>query len=87
MKVNVELQNYGPKDCIALHTKKFFELLHKQIPASKVYSSDQIHAEVKASKSKIGEVSKNVAYKIGNCTEVKRSIIIRHDVFYTNKLS
>lgn len=85
MKVNVELQNYGPKDCIALHTKKFFEFLHKQIPASKVYSSDQIHAEVKASKSKIGEVSKNVAYKIGNSTEVKRSIIIRHDVFHTNK--
>lgn len=79
MKVNVELQNYGPKDCIALHTKKFFDFLHKQIPASRVYTSDQIHAEVKASKSKIGEVSKNVAYKVGLGTEVKRSIIIRHD--------
>lgn len=81
MKVNVELQNYGPKDCIALHTKKFFEILHKQIPASKMYSSDQIHAEVKASKSKLGEVSKNVAYKVLRGVEVKRSIVIRHDVF------
>lgn len=82
-RVSVELVHYGPKDCVAVHTKTFFDFLHKHIPESRVYTSDMIHSEIKNSKSKFGEVSKNVAYKLpGGGNVVQRSMLIRHDVLF-----
>ena len=81
-KVTIDLKNYGPKDCIALHTKTFFDWLHVEIPESTMYTSDAIHSEIRLSKGKLGDVSRNVSYKLDRGMIVQRSMLIRLDVLH-----
>lgn len=81
-KVDVDIKNYGNKNCLAIHSKTFFDFLYKHVPKSKSYTSDMIHSEIKSSKGKLGDISRNVAYKIDGATCIQRSLVIRHDVLF-----
>ena len=74
-KVTIELKRYGPTECFAFYPKAFISFLHKTIPASRVYTKEVIHSELK--NSKFGEVSKNVSFKSPEGNVIRRAIVIR----------
>tara|TARA_B110000046_G_scaffold185157_1_gene225791 strand:+ start:3850 stop:5220 length:1371 start_codon:yes stop_codon:yes gene_type:complete len=78
--VLVDLKEHGPCECVSFYTKTFFEFLHKNIPESKAFTKEWLHSYVKHNKH-IGEVSRNVAYRVSNAdTQIKRSIVIRRSL-------
>ena len=74
-RVMVDLKECGPTECFAFYSKTFFDFMTRQL-GSKSYTKETIHSHVK-NNHKIGEVSRNVAYKIGDAVVIKRSIVIR----------
>jgi hypothetical protein len=79
-KVNVELKHYGPHDCVAIYVKDVFEILHKEVPESRNYTSEMIHFEVRSSNGKYGDVSRNVSFKTQGGHKIRRAMLIRRDV-------
>ena len=74
-RVTSDLKRFGPSECFALYLSEFIHFLHKIVPESKVYSKEQIHAEIK--NSNYGEVSHNVAFRTHEGTRIRRAVVIR----------
>ena len=77
--VLVDLKEHGPCECISFYTKTFFDFMHATLPESKIFTKEWVHSYVKHN-SNVGEVSRNVAYRVGNGTHIKRSVVIRRSL-------
>ena len=78
--VLVDLKEHGPCECVSFYTKTFFDFLHDRIPESRNFTKEWVHSFVKHNKQ-VGEVSRNVAYRISStATQIKRSIVIRRSL-------
>lgn len=78
--VLVDLKEHGPCECVSFYTKTFFDCLHEAIPESKNFTKEWVHSFVKHNKH-VGEVSRNVAYRVSpTATQIKRSIVIRRSL-------
>jgi hypothetical protein len=73
--VHVELKSFGATECFAVYPKAFITFLHSKIPASRSYTKEQLHTNLK--NSKYGEVSRNVAFRTLNGTQIRRALVIR----------
>lgn len=74
-RVMIDLKEVGQTECFALYPKSMFEFMANHSTPS-IYTKEMIHAHVKS--SNVGDVSRNVAYKLDdNTIVVKRSIVIR----------
>ena len=74
-RVMVDLKECGPTECFAFYSKTFFDFMSRQL-GSISYTKETVHSHIKHN-HKIGEVSRNVAYKIGDAVVIKRGIVIR----------
>ena len=78
--VLVDLKEHGPCECVSFYTKTFFDFLHHTISESKTFTKEWVHSFVKHNKH-VGEVSRNVAYRISpTASQIKRSIVIRRSL-------
>ena len=75
-RVMIDLKEVGQTECFALYPKSMFEFMANHLPQPSNYTKEMIHSHVK--NSQVGDVSRNVAYKLDdNSIVVKRSIVIR----------
>ena len=75
-RVMIDLKEVGQTECFALYPKSMFEFMANHLPKPSNYTKEMIHSHVK--NSQVGDVSRNVAYKLDdNSIVVKRSIVIR----------
>ena len=73
-KVTVDLKHYGPTECFAVYTKELLPYMQKHLTIS--YTKEQLHGAVKSVQT-YGEVSRNVSYRVGASSVVRRSLVIR----------
>ena len=75
-RVMIDLKEVGQTECFALYPKSMFEFMANHLSKPSIYTKEMIHSHVK--NSQVGDVSRNVAYKLDdNSIVVKRSIVIR----------
>lgn len=79
-RVTVDLKKFGPTECFAIYPKDFMNFLNKVVLESKSYTKEQLHAQVKD--SKYGEVSRNVAFRTSQGTQIRRALVVRR-IFIT----
>lgn len=83
LKLNVlaDLKEYGTTECVAVHLRSVFTILKgalRDLP----YSMESIQNEIKSSKE-YGELNRNVNYRDGKQSVVRRSVLIRKRVWDT----
>lgn len=74
-RVTVDLKKFGPTECFAVYPKYFMSFLNKVLGESKTYTKEQLHAQIKD--SKYGEVSRNVAFRTSQGTQIRRALVVR----------